>query len=66
MKEMEASLDPEKFFRIHRSSIVRLDFVRELQPHYHGEYVVVLDDGTKLSLSRSRRKKLEGMLGQRL
>ena len=66
MKEMEASLDPDQFFRIHRSSIVRLDFVRELQPYFHGEYVVVLEDGTKLSLSRSRRKKMEHWLGQRL
>lgn len=66
MKEMEASLDPEKFFRIHRSSIVNMERVRELQPFFHGEYVVIMQDGTKLSLSRSRRKQLEERLGQRL
>lgn len=66
MKELEASLDPGKFIRIHRSSIVRIDFIRELQPHFHGEYVVLLRDGTRLSLSRSRRKELEEKLGQRL
>ncbi|MGH7540227.1 MAG: LytR/AlgR family response regulator transcription factor [Gemmatimonadota bacterium] len=66
MKELEASLDPGKFIRTHRSSIVRIDFIRELQPYFHGEYVVLLKDGTKLSLSRSRRKELEDKLGQRL
>lgn len=66
MKELEASLDPRRFIRIHRSSIVRIDFIRELQPYFHGEYVVLLKDGTRLSLSRSRRKKLEEKLGQRL
>lgn len=66
MKEMESSLDPESFFRIHRSSIVRLDYIRELEPQRSGEYLVVLADGTRLSLSRSRRKRLEEELGQRL
>lgn len=66
MKHMESSLDPRLFFRIHRSSIVNLKRVRELQPYFNGEYVVVLQDGTKLKLSRSRRKKLEDRLGQKL
>ncbi len=66
MKRMERSLDPAVFFRIHRSFIVRLDYVRELRPDASGEYSVVLRDGTELSLSRSRRKRLEERLGQRL
>lgn len=66
MKHMESSLDPRLFFRIHRSSIVNLKRIRELQPYFNGEYVVILQDGTKLKLSRSRRKKLEDRLGQKL
>lgn len=66
MKELERTLDPGRFIRIHRSHIVRIDVIRELQPYFHGEYVVILEDGTKLPLSRSRRKKLERALGQRL
>lgn len=66
MKRLERSLDPDVFFRIHRSFIVRLDFVKELRPDGSGEYEVVLRDGTSLSLSRSRRKLLEERLGQSL
>lgn len=63
MGEMLASLDPQKFLRIHRSTIVNIDRVKELQPWFHGEYVVVLNDGTKLKLSRGHREKLSAILG---
>ncbi|MDX1392904.1 MAG: LytTR family DNA-binding domain-containing protein [Gemmatimonadota bacterium] len=66
MKQLEADLDPTRFVRIHRSTIVRVGFIRELEPYFGGEYVVVLADGTRRSLSRSRRKRLEKALGQRL
>lgn len=66
MNSLEESLDPARFVRVHRSSIVRLDFIRELQPYFRGEYVVLLQDGTKLRLSRSRRRRIEQALGQRL
>lgn len=62
MNEMETKLDPSKFVRVHRSSIVNLDRIRELQQHFNGEYLVVLHDGTELKLSRSRRDKLQSML----
>ena len=52
MKNMESRLDGEQFVRIHRSAIVNLDRIRELQPWFHGEYVVILQDGTKLMASR--------------
>ncbi|HVZ78364.1 MAG TPA: LytTR family DNA-binding domain-containing protein, partial [Gemmatimonadaceae bacterium] len=52
MKNMEARLDPSIFVRIHRSAIVNVDRIRELQPWLHGEYVVILEDGTRLSASR--------------
>lgn len=55
---LEASLDPGRFMRIHRSTIVNLDRVREIQPLVHGEYRVVLTDGTKLTLSRGYRDRL--------
>ena len=52
MKNMESRLDAEQFVRIHRSAIVNLNRIRELQPWFHGEYVVILHDGTKLMASR--------------
>jgi len=62
MNDMEAKLDPAKFVRVHRSSIVNVDRIRELQQHVNGEYLVVLQDGTELKLSRSRREQLQNML----
>src|SRR5215510_561759 len=63
---METQLDPKKFPRIHRSTIVNIDRVRELQPWFHNEYRVVLKDGTELMLSRSCRKRLGELLGSAL
>lgn len=65
MKWLEARLDPERFVRIHRSHIVRVDRIRELHPFFHGDYVVKLVDGTELRLSRGRRAALESVLGHR-
>jgi len=64
ISSLEAQLDPKKFVRIHRSSIVRLDFIQELQPWFHGEYRVILQDGTQLTLSRNHRDKLQEALGK--
>ena len=66
MNTLESRLDPRKFFRVHRSAIVHLDRIRELQPYFRGEHVLILQDGTKLKLSRARREKLEAVLKQRL
>ncbi len=63
---MEGQLDPKKFPRIHRSTIVNIERVRELQPWFHNEYRVILNDGTELMLSRSCRKKLSELLGAAL
>ncbi|MEP6508104.1 MAG: LytTR family DNA-binding domain-containing protein [Gemmatimonadales bacterium] len=63
MSEMLAMLEPARFIRIHRSTIVNIDRIRELQPWFHGEYVVVLKDGAKLKLSRGYRDKLASLLG---
>ena len=62
MSELESKLDPEKFLRIHRSSIVNLDRVREMHPRFGGEYAVLLHDGTELKLSRTRREHLQRLL----
>ena len=66
LAELEASLDPGRFIRIHRSSIVNILSVKELLPHSHGDYTAVLKDGTRLKLSRSYRPKLESRLRQSL
>lgn len=63
---MESQLDPKKFPRIHRSTIVNIERVRELQPWFHNEYRVILKDGTELMLSRSCRKRLGEILGSAL
>ena len=65
MGSLEARLDPARFFRAHRSAIVNLDRVREVQFLFGGEHVVILHDGTRLKLSRSRLEKLEAMLAGR-
>ena len=64
MAAMEARLDPEKFFRIHRSRIVNIDRIQELQPWLNGEYAVMLRTGARLTLSRGYREKLQERLGQ--
>jgi two-component system LytT family response regulator len=60
MAALETSLDPRRFARIHRSTIVNLDRVREIKPEWHGDYDVVLTTGDTLRLGRRYR---EGLLG---
>jgi len=64
MNSFEHRLPPDRFLRISRSTIVNLDRVRELQPLFHGEYAVILNDGTRVSLSRSYRDRLSVLLGK--
>jgi two-component system LytT family response regulator len=59
MSGIEKMLDPSRFLRSHRSAIVNLDRVREMQPWFSGEYTVILRDGTQLRLSRVYRDRLE-------
>ena len=59
MTNIEQRLPKEKFIRISRSTIVNADRIKELQPLFHGEYAVILRDGTKLTLSRGHRDKLQ-------
>jgi two-component system LytT family response regulator len=64
--ELETRLGSARFVRIHRSTLVNLDRVRELSPRTHGEFSVMLVDGTELKLSRGYRHRLEELLGQSL
>lgn len=66
MKTLESQLDAVRFVRIHRSTIVNIERVKELQVMFKGEYLVVLHDGTELKLSRGYREHFEAMLGDRL
>ncbi len=63
MQTLEEQLDPDAFFRIHRSAIVRLSLIDTLTRHPGGDYGVRLKNGVELSLSRSRREELEQKLG---
>ncbi len=66
LKALELQLDPARFFRISRSAIVNLDRIKEIQPFARGSQMVVLRDGTRVVMSRSRREALERLLGQAL
>jgi len=58
MNNFAAKLDPDRFLRIHRSTLVNVERIRELQPMFRGDYIIVLRDGTQLTLSRNYRDKL--------
>ena len=64
LTNLESQLDQNRFLRIHRSTIVNLERIRELQTQSHGEFTVVLNDGAQLKLSRGYRDRLTTLLGQ--
>jgi two-component system, LytTR family, response regulator len=64
MSGIEERLDPQQFLRVHRTAIINLDRLRELQPTSHGEYLVILHDDTRLTLSRVYRDRVEPLLGK--
>lgn len=61
LSALEAKLDPAIFIRIHRSTIVRVNAIREIEPFFGGEAVAVLHDGTKLKVGRTYRRKLKNI-----
>jgi two-component system, LytTR family, response regulator len=63
LRDMIRRLDATRFVQIHRSTIVRLGAVRELQPWFHGDYIAILHSGAKLRLSRSFRDPVARVLG---
>jgi len=63
MTRFEQMLDPARFVRIHRSVMVNVDRIREIEPHFHGDHIVWLADGQRLTLSRNYRSALKGRFG---
>ncbi len=63
MKKLEANLNPEVFIRVHRSSIVNVNSILSAVTHTNGEYILSLDGGTQLKVSRSYRDKIKELLG---
>ena len=59
---MESRLDPHRFTRVHRSVIVNVDRIKELLPSFHGEYTIVLRDGTRLQSSRGHSERLHALI----
>ena len=66
LNELAGHLDPMRFVRVHRSAIVNIDSILELQPISHGEFEIVLKDGHRSRVSRTYRVQLEKRLGQSL
>ena len=66
LNELAGNLDPLRFIRVHRSVIVNIDSILELQPISHGEFEIVLKDGHRARVSRTYRTQLEKRLGQSL
>ena len=64
LSSLEARLDATKFFRAHRSAIINLSKVRELRTDGRADYTVVLEEGTRVKLSRGRRPALEALLSR--
>jgi two-component system LytT family response regulator len=62
MNNLETKLNPAKFMRIHRSTIVNLDCIQGIEPYFNGEYLVILNNGTKLKVSRNRKDSLKKIL----
>jgi len=64
MNQLESRLDPTRFLRIHRSTIVNTERIKEIQPLFNGAYGVLLKDGTRLTLSRGYRERLRVLTGE--
>ena len=63
LRHLETQLDPHRFVRIHRSTMVNVERIRELQPYFRGDYVVILQDGSSHRLARSCKARLVTVLG---
>ncbi|HEU4640977.1 MAG TPA: LytTR family DNA-binding domain-containing protein [Gemmatimonadaceae bacterium] len=62
LSRLEQRLSPNTFLRIHRSVIVNVERIREMQPWFQGDYVLILHDGTKLTSGRSYREKVRALV----
>ena len=61
---LEKKLDPREFVRVNRSTIINLDFIKEIQPFFHGEFVVVLKNDQREAVTRIYRAKFAQILGR--
>jgi two-component system LytT family response regulator len=66
ISSLEEQLDPKQFLRIHRSAIVKIDRIKEMQPWFHGEYRIIMENGKQLALSRNYRSNLQEAVGNSL
>jgi two-component system, LytTR family, response regulator len=66
LTSIEGRLDPARFLRIHRTTIINVERIRELQPWFSGEFIAILTDGTRLKVSRGYRDRVSRWLGQSL
>jgi len=64
MRRLESVLDPRHFLRIHRSTIVNVERVREVEAFFRGEFILFLRDGTQLRSGRSYRGGVQRLLGR--
>ena len=63
LQNLERRLDPDRFVRVHRSSIVNVEYLARLEPWFHGEYVAFLSDGTRIRVSRTYAARLRELVG---
>jgi two-component system LytT family response regulator len=61
MNALEQKLPPDRFMRVSRSAMVNIEQIKELHPLFHGEYVIVLRSGAKVTLTRTHRDKLQSL-----
>jgi two-component system LytT family response regulator len=64
LTELAQRLDPRRFFRVHRSAIVNMERVREIHPLFRGDSELVLADGTRVRLSRTRRREFQRLFAE--
>lgn len=62
LKTLEARLDPDRFLRVHRSTIVNVERITAVEPYFHGEYVLRLRDGARITSSRTHSARLRQLL----
>ncbi len=66
ISDFEQRLNPDRFIRIHRSCIVNVECIKELQPGFGGEYLVIMNDGQQLTASRGYRERLQQLLSNEI
>jgi two-component system LytT family response regulator len=64
MRNVETRLDPTRFIRVSRSAMVNLDHVREIQPWFNGDFVLILRSGTEVTTTRAYRDQLREVIAR--